>query len=58
MKKWICSTCGFEYDEAKGIPSEGIAPGTRWEDVPESWSCADCGASKADFQMVEVTEAA
>lgn len=58
MKKWICSTCGFEYDEAKGIPEEGIAPGTRWEDVPESWHCADCGASKADFAMVEVAAAA
>ena len=30
-------TCGFIYDEAEGSPDEGIAPGTRWEDVPEDW---------------------
>jgi rubredoxin len=33
------------------MPEDGIAPGTRWEDVPESWSCPDCGATKADFEM-------
>lgn len=54
MKKWRCLICDFVYEEAKGIPEEGIAPGTPWEDVPESWTCPDCGASKADFQMVEM----
>ena len=53
MKKWRCLICDFVYEEAKGIPDEGIAPGTRWEDVPESWTCPDCGAGKSDFQMVE-----
>jgi len=48
---WECVLCGFRYDEAKGMPEDGIAPGTRWEDVPESWSCPDCGAAKADFEM-------
>jgi rubredoxin len=55
MKKWRCLICDFEYDEAKGLPEEGIAPGTRWEDIPETWTCPDCGASKSDFQMVEVS---
>lgn len=50
--KWVCVLCGFVYDEALGIPDEGIAPGTRWEDVPEDWSCPHCSASKADFEMV------
>lgn len=54
MKKWRCLVCDFVYDEAKGVPEEGIAPGTRWEDVPDSWTCPDCGAGKSDFQMVEV----
>ena len=54
MKKWQCLVCDFEYDEPKGLPEEGIAPGTRWEDIPDSWTCPDCGAGKADFQMVEV----
>jgi rubredoxin len=57
FKKWQCLMCAFAYDEALGLPDEGIAPGTRWEDVPETWSCPDCSATKSDFQMVEVVEA-
>lgn len=53
-KKWMCVVCGFIYDEAEGLPEEGIEPGTRWEDVPDTWTCPDCGATKADFEMVEV----
>jgi rubredoxin len=53
MKKWRCLICDYVYDEAKGVPDEGIPPGTRWEDVPETWSCPDCGAAKYDFNMVE-----
>ena len=48
---WQCALCSFTYDEAKGMPEEGVAAGTRWEDVPETWSCPDCAASKSDFQM-------
>lgn len=54
MKKYVCIVCGWIYDEAAGWPSEGIAAGTRWDDIPDSWSCPDCGVSKADFEMVEV----
>jgi len=54
MKRYMCIICGFIYDEAEGWPDDGIAPGTRWEDVPESWVCPDCGASKDDFEMVEI----
>ena len=42
------------YEEEKGDPASGIAPGTRWDDVPLSWRCPDCGAGKEDFEMVEV----
>lgn len=56
MKKWLCVICGLIYDEAKGWPSDGIAPGTRWEDVPQDWVCPDCFVGKSDFQMIEVTE--
>ena len=52
-KTFECGSCSFIYDEAAGWPSEGIAPGTRWEDVPEDWRCPDCGASKSDFMPVE-----
>ena len=54
MKKWECIVCGWIYDESKGWPEDGIAPGTRWEDVPEDWLCPDCGVGKEDFEMVEI----
>jgi rubredoxin len=51
---WMCVVCGFIYDEAKGLPEEGLAPGTRWKDIPDTWTCPDCGVTKDDFEMVEV----
>lgn len=45
--------CGETYDEAAGIPAQGIAPGTRFEDLPADWVCTDCGATKADFFLME-----
>ena len=53
-RTWMCVVCGFIYDEAQGLPEEGIAPGTRWDDVPDTWTCPDCGVAKADFEMREV----
>jgi rubredoxin len=53
-RTWMCLICGFVYDEEKGIPDEGIAPGTRWEDIPINWTCPECGARKEDFEMVEI----
>jgi rubredoxin len=53
MKKYMCLICGFIYDEEIGMPSDGIAPGTKWTDVPMNWSCPDCQARKEDFEMVE-----
>ncbi len=52
-KRYICLLCGFVYDEEKGFAEEGFEPGTRWKDIPEDWLCPDCGAMKADFEMVE-----
>lgn len=54
MKKWQCMVCGFIYDEELGLPEEGIAPSTRWDEIPEDWSCPDCGVSKEDFEMIEL----
>ncbi|PLW83473.1 rubredoxin reductase [Kineobactrum sediminis] len=53
MSKWECIVCGLVYDESKGWPDDGIAPGTRWEDVPEDWLCPDCGVGKEDFELIE-----
>lgn len=52
MRKWQCVVCGFVYDEALGLPDDGIAPGTAWQDIPAEWECPDCGVAKADFEMV------
>lgn len=54
MNSYMCVICGYIYDEAQGVPDQGIAPGTKWDDVPENWVCPDCGASKADFEMVQI----
>ena len=54
MKAYMCVICGWIYDEAKGYPEGGIAAGTRWDAVPENWVCPDCGAPKADFEMIEI----
>lgn len=53
MRKLACSFCSHVYDEALGEPMEGIPSGTLWEDVPDSWLCPDCGASKADYFEVK-----
>lgn len=50
---WVCLVCDFRYDEARGLPEEGIPPGTRFEDIPEDWACPDCGMGKADFAPLE-----
>lgn len=54
LRKWMCVVCGYIYDEALGVPDEDIAAGTRWEDVPSTWTCPDCGATKDDFEMIEI----
>lgn len=53
-RTWICKVCDFVYDETLGIPDEGIAPGTRFEDIPDSWLCPDCGVTKSDFEPFEL----
>lgn len=50
MSKYVCTVCGYVYDESVGIPDAGIAPGTIWSDLPEDWVCPLCGAAKSDFE--------
>ena len=49
MKRYICQYCGFIYDEALGLPEFDIAPGTKWETIPDDWTCPDCGNPKSAF---------
>jgi rubredoxin len=53
FRKFICVICDHVYDEALGDADTGIKPGTRWEDVPDDWTCPDCGATKEDFEEVK-----
>ena len=50
MKKYACGVCGWIYDEAEGLPEEGIAPGTPWEEIPEDFVCPLCGVGKDQFE--------
>jgi len=52
-KKYQCTLCGYVYDPEKGDPDSGIAPGTAFESLPESWRCPQCGAAKDDFQEMK-----
>lgn len=50
MEKWTCTVCGWVYDPAIGDPDSGIAAGTKWEDIPDTWVCPVCGATKDQFE--------
>ncbi|MGN0193998.1 MAG: rubredoxin [Pseudoramibacter sp.] len=50
-KVYVCDVCGWTYDEAKGDPEHGIAPGTKWEDLPDDFKCPVCGAPKSKFSV-------
>ena len=52
MEKWECTICGYIYDPAEGDPDNGIAPGTPFEKLPDSWVCPLCGATKDMFEKI------
>ena len=51
FKKYACNICGWEYDEEKGLPSEGIPARTKFEDLPDTFACPICGVSKEEFSL-------
>ena len=53
IMKYVCDVCGYEYDEALGDPENGIAPGTKFEDLPEDFACPLCGVGKDMFSEAE-----
>ncbi|AXX95709.1 MULTISPECIES: rubredoxin [Arcobacter] len=53
MQKYICTACDYIYDPAVGDPDSGIEAGTAFEDLPQDWSCPDCGVGKEDFIAYE-----
>lgn len=56
-RKFICRACGLIYDEELGDPDSGLAPGTRFEDIPNDWECPICGVRKTDFEPYTVRDA-
>ncbi len=51
--KYVCDVCGWVYDETEGLPEKGIAPGTKFEDLPDDFECALCGVGKDMFSPAE-----
>ncbi len=52
MQKYVCEVCGWVYDEAIGLPEQGIAPGTKFEDLPDDFTCPLCQMGKDAFEIV------
>ncbi|NOR81713.1 MAG: rubredoxin [Methyloprofundus sp.] len=52
-KKYRCKECEHVYDEEKGDPDSGLAPGTLWDDIPDDWACPICGAPKSFFELIQ-----
>ncbi len=50
MKKYKCTLCGYIYDPAAGDPENNVVPGTAFEDLPDDWTCPECGAEKTEFE--------
>ena len=53
MDKYICTVCDWVYDPEIGDPERGIAPGTKFEDIPDDWVCPLCGVGKEDFEKID-----
>lgn len=46
---YVCSGCGHEYNPDLGDEDSDIKPGTRFKDLPEDWTCPDCGDPKSGY---------
>ena len=53
MDKYICTVCDWVYDPEIGDPEHGIAPGTKFEDIPDDWVCPLCAVGKEDFEKID-----
>ncbi|HHZ17856.1 MAG TPA: rubredoxin [Acholeplasmataceae bacterium] len=52
MDRYQCEGCEYIYDPEKGDPTQGIEPGTPFEELPDDWICPDCGLGKEYFQKL------
>ena len=51
-KKHKCKDCIYIYNPDLGDPSQGINPGTLFQDLPSSWVCPICKAHKNRFKSI------
>ena len=51
MDKYTCLSCDYAYDPAIGDPEGGVAPGTSFDDIPDDWTCPECGVGKEEFDL-------
>jgi rubredoxin len=54
--KQVCLVCGYVYDSSVGDPVGGVSPGTKFDELPPSWVCPECGAAEEMFELVEAPE--
>ena len=54
MKKYRCLMCGYIYDPEAGDPGNSVEAGTPFENLPDGWTCPDCGVGTDEFEVVEV----
>jgi len=40
--RYLCSMCSYVYDEKRGEPHRGIKAGTKFEDLPDDYTCPVC----------------
>lgn len=52
MDKYRCTVCEYIYDPNAGDPTQGIQPGTAFQDLPDNWVCPECGVGKDMFEKV------
>jgi rubredoxin/flavin-binding protein dodecin len=51
--KYRCKVCGYIYDPEKGDTDHGISQGTAFRDLPDDWTCPECGVNKDQFEKIE-----
>nr|WP_320011678.1 rubredoxin [uncultured Desulfobulbus sp.] len=52
-ERYICANCGYVYDPENGDPMNSVPPGTPFEELPESWVCPMCYATKDNFDLLD-----
>ena len=52
MKTWVCTVCGWIYDEEKGDPDYDLAAGVPFEELPEDFVCPLCKHPASDFEKI------